>query len=244
MIKVAAAQIKNTKNTEDNLNKIISYIKKASAKNVDIVCFPEGSLIHNKNKNQIEKIPINNYINKIKNACKENKIHCIFGTASLDKNKLYNAAFFIDDQGKIIYRYYKNNLWKSERGKAINGKKNKVVNTKFGKVGIIICWDIAYPEYVKELGNKGAWLIFCPSYIKNYGRELESYLQIPYVRAFENSCVFVVADSANNECAKYSAICSPSRIHAKIKGKEGLITAELDKRRIMSLKNYYGLVKA
>src|SRR3989338_11508860 len=230
MIKVAAAQIKITKNTEDNLNKIISYIKKASAKNVDIVCFPEGSLIHNKNKNQIEKIPINNYINKIKNACKENKIHCIFGTASLDKNKLYNAAFFIDDQGKIIYRYYKNNLWKSERGKAINGKKNKVVNTKFGKVGIIICWDIAYPEYVKKLGNKGAWIIFCPSYVINYKRELESYETLPLARSFENSCYFVYCDAYARDTVKYSYICGPSRIYKKIRGKEGMIIADLDKR--------------
>lgn len=242
MVKIAAAQIKITKNTEENLRKIISYIKKASSRNADIVCFPEAALIHSKNKNQIKKIPIDHYINKIKNACKENKIHCIFGTALLEKNKLYNAAFFIDDAGKIMHKYHKKNLWRSEKRKQTNGNKNKIIDTKFGKIGIIICWDIAYPEYVKELGNKGAWIIFCPSYIKNYGRELESYLQIPYVRAFENSCCFVMCDSANKECARYSVICSPSKIHSKIKGKEGMIIAELDKRKIMGLKKYYGLV--
>src|SRR3989344_441908 len=110
MIKVAAAQIRVTKNTEENLDKILSYIKKAASKKIDIVCFPEASLIHSKNKHAIKKLPINNYINKIKNACKENKIHCIFGTALLEPNKLYNAAFFIDDKGRIIYKYYKKNL--------------------------------------------------------------------------------------------------------------------------------------
>src|SRR3989338_536174 len=243
MIKVAAAQIRVTKNTEENLDKILSYIKKAASKKVDIICFPEASLIHSKNKNYIKKIPINNFINKIKKECKENKIHCIFGTALSEKNKLYNTAFFIDDKGKIIYKYYKNNMWKSERGKAVNGKKNKVVNTKFGKIGMIICWDIAYPEYVKKLGNKGAWIIFCPSYVINYKRELESYEQLPLARSFENSCYFIYCDAYSRDTVKYSYICGPSRIYKKIRGKEGMIIADLDKRKIMFLKRYYGLVK-
>ena len=121
-------------------------------------------------------------------------------------------------------------------------KTNKIINTEFGKIGIIICWDIAYPEFVKNLSKKGVWLIFCPSYIKNYGRELESYLQIPYVRAFENSCYFVSVDSANKECAQYSVICSPSKIIRKIKNKEGLIVADLDRRKIVGLRRYYNLV--
>ena len=41
MVKVAAAQIKVTRSTEKNLNKIINCIRKTSSKNVDIVCFPE-----------------------------------------------------------------------------------------------------------------------------------------------------------------------------------------------------------
>lgn len=243
MIKVAAAQIKVTKNANDNLNKIISYIKKAASKNIDIICFPEASLIHSKNKNTIKKIPIKKYLEKIKKECKENKIHCIFGTALLENDKLYNMAFFIDDKGKIIYKYCKKNLWKSEIGKAIKGKKNEVVNTKFGKIGLIICWDIAYPEYVKELGNKGAWLIFCPSYVINYKRELESYEQLPLARSFENSAYFVYCDAYAKDTVKYSYICSPSKIISKIRNKEGMIVAELNKRKIMNLKKYYGLVK-
>ena len=244
MAKIGAAQIRVTKNTGENFNKIIFYIKKAASKNVDIVCFPEASLIHSKNKKAIKSISTNRYINKIKNACKENKIHCIFGTALLEKNKLYNAAFFIDDKGKVIYKYYKKNLWKSEKGEANNGKRNKVISTKFGKIGIIICWDIAYPEYVKELGKKGAWIIFCPSYVINYKRELESYETLPLARSFENSAYFVYCDAYAKDTVKYSYICGPSRIISRIRGKEGLITADLDKRKIMFLKRYYGLVKA
>ncbi len=242
MVKVAAAQITVTKSTEKNLNKIIEYIKKAASKKADIVCFPEASLIHSKNKNSIKEIPINKYLEKIKKACRENKIHCIFGSNILKNNKLYNSAFFIDDNGKLVYTYNKVNLFRNESNAVTVGKTNRIIKTKFGKIGIIICWDIAYPEYVKELAKNGAWIIFCPSYIKNYGRELESYLLLPYARAFENSAYFVSCDSANKECAQYSVICGPSKMYSEIKGKEGLIAADLDRRKINGVRKRYGLV--
>jgi predicted amidohydrolase len=242
MVKVAAAQITVTNNALKNLDKIIEFIEKAASKKVDIVCFSESCLIHSKNKNSIKKIPFKKYIDIIKKSCGENKIHCIFGTNLFEKGNVYNSAFFIDDKGTVIYRYNKVNLFRNEKGKVASGKTNKVVKTKFGKIGIIICWDITYPKYVKQLSRHGAWIVFCPSYIKNYGRELESYLQIPYVRAFENSCYFISCDSANKDCAQYSVICGPSKIYSKIIGKEGLIVADLDRRKIIGLRRYYGLV--
>lgn len=242
MVKVAAAQIPVTKDTIKNLNKIIEYIKKASSEKAKIVCFPETSLIHSKNKKTIKKIPLKNCLEKIKKECKENKIHCIFGTNFLKNSKIYNSAFFIDENGKIIYAYDKVNLWPKEKLRYSAGKTNRIIKTKFGNIGIIICWDVSYPEYVKELSRKGAYIIFCPSYIKNYGRELESYLGLPYSRAFESSCYFVSCDSANKECAQYSVICGPSKVYSEIKGKEGLIVADLDRRKINGIRKRYKLI--
>ena len=124
MVNVAAAQIKVTNNTLKNLNSIVKYIKKAALRKVDIVCFPETSLIHSKNKKTIKKTPVKKYLDEIKKACKENKIHCIFGTNILEKNKIYNSAFLIDDKGKVIYRYNKVNLWINERKEKFKGNKN------------------------------------------------------------------------------------------------------------------------
>jgi len=242
MVKVAAAQISVTRNTKKNLDKITEYIKKAAYKKVDIICFPETALVHSKNEKHIKNTPIKKYISIIRKSCEKNKLHCIFGTNFLARNKIYNSAFFINDKGKIIYRYDKVNLWINERKDRSNGRKNNVVKTKFGKIGIIICWDIAYPEYVKKLGKQGAWIIFCPSYVINYKRELGSYEQLPYARAFENSAYFVYVDAYAKDTVKYSYICSPSKIYSKIRDKEGLIAANLDHRKILGLRKRYRLV--
>src|SRR3989338_5589206 len=237
-MRVAAAQIQISSSAEKNTRKIISYIEKSARKKADLICFPESAMI--KRKKNIEDIYL--FLKKIKEACKENKIYCIFGSYFKENGRLYNGAFLINKNGKLIYRYKKINLFRNERKKTRMGFANKVINTEFGKLGIVICWDSAYPEYVKRLAKQGVWVIFCLSYIKNYGRELESYLQIPYVRAFENSCYFVDVDSANMDCARYSVICSPSKIIKTIKREEGLITADLDRRKIIGLRRYYRLV--
>ena len=101
---------------------------------------------------------------------------------------------------------------------------------------------MAYPEYVKKLGKQGAWIIFCPSYVINYKRELGSYEQIPYVRAFENCVYFVYCDAYAKDTVKYSYICGPSRIYSRIRNKEGMIVADLDRREIMGLRKHYRLV--
>jgi predicted amidohydrolase len=242
MVKVAAAQISVSNNPDKNLSKMLDYIVNASSKKVDIICFPETSMIKVKTKNKIEKIDFDKYLDAIKISCKQNKIHCIFGSNVLRGNRLYNSAFMINDKGKIIYTYDKVNLWINEKKTKSRGLKNNAVKTKFGKIGLIICWDIAFPEYVKKLGKQGAWIIFCPSYVVNYKRELGSYEQLPYARAFENSAYFVYVDAYAKDTIKYSYICGPSRIYSKIRGKEGMIIAELDHRKILGLRRRYRLV--
>lgn len=241
MVIVAAAQIKVVKNTDKNLGIIIKYIKKAAKKKVDIICFPESSLVNTNNKNHIKKINIQNCFKKIKEACRENKINTIIGTNYLKKNKLYNLAIYINAEGKIQYQYDKINLWKSEKNKT-KGKKNYTIETKFGKIAIIICWDIAFPEYVKKLSKQGAYIIFCPSYVFNYKRELESYEKIPFVRAFENSSYIIYVDAYTPKTVKYSCICSPSKVLKQIRNREGMIIAKLDMGRIKKLRRYYHLV--
>ncbi len=244
MVIVAAAQIPVTNDYSKNLNTILSYIKKAAKKQVDIICFPETSLVYTHNKKQLQKIDFPSLLNKIKNACRENRIHCIFSTYVLDKNKIHNRAFLIDDLGKVIFSYDKINLWLGEKRKRIvQGKKNKIINTKFGKIGIIICWDIAHQNFVQDLAKQGAWVIFCPSYLTDYDREVDSYLQIPYVRAFENSCGIVFVDAFSKKTLAYSCICTPDKMHAEIRKKEGMILAKLDKKKIEKIRKHYKLIK-
>jgi len=239
---VAAAQIHVHDDSAKNLKTMLRYLKKAASRKINIVCFPETSLIHD-TKGKITAEECNSLIKKISYSCKQHRISCIFSTHYFEKNKIYNRAFFIDDLGTIAGTYDKMNLWKNENQKISPGQKSSIITTKFGKIGIIICWDMAFPGFVQKIARQGAWIVFCPSYLRSYNREADSYLSMPYARAFENSCAIVFTDAANKNTLAYSCICTPDRMHVEIRKKEGMIHAILDRKKIEKIRKHYNLIK-
>ncbi|MFQ5963741.1 MAG: carbon-nitrogen hydrolase family protein [Candidatus Scalinduaceae bacterium] len=238
MVRVAVAQIKVVKDVENNLQQILKFIDKASNKRADIVCFPETCL----SSDSENVLDISNQIEEICEKCCNESIYCIFGTYIRKRNKIYNTAFLIDSSGSVLYKYKKVNLWKSELKNVSPGKINKVVETDFGKIGIITCWDFAFPEFVKSLSKKGAKIIFCPSYLVDYERDKELLRNIPLVRAFENMSYFISCDAFTDKTLSESYICHPLRTLKAIKKREGIMFEDLNVKEIDSLRKYYDLL--
>jgi len=235
MPKVAVAQIEVFDELNKNVKKVINFIEQASLKNADIVCFPESCLGE-------DSINIDcKQIQSILKKCKEKRIYCIFGAHIKDDSKIFNSAILVDRLGKIKYIYKKVNLFPSlDLRQTSSGKNNKVVETDFGKIGIIICWDFAFPEYVKKLSKSGAQIIFCPSYLLNDAKiSKDVFRSYPLTRAFENLAYFVSCDAFTDEVLSESYICSPLKVLNKIKNREGIIFADLNLGEITKLRKRY-----
>lgn len=142
------------------------------------------------------------------NIAKKYKTHIVCGSViKKTENKYFNTSFLINDKGKIILEYRKNNLWHPERRYITPGNQIQVVQTSIGKIGIIICWDLAFPEISQRLAKQRVDIICCPSYWTHYdGRMLtEKYgisSEISMVntlcpaRAIENEALFIYANGA------------------------------------------------
>lgn len=82
---------------------------------------------------------------------------------------LYNTAAVIDDEGNYLGKYRKHHIphlypgfWEKFYFKPGNGGY-PVFNTRFGKIGVYICYDRHFPEGARELGLNGAEIVFNPS---------------------------------------------------------------------------------
>lgn len=75
----------------------------------------------------------------------------------------YNSSVFIDRGGNLMGTYDKQHLWALERFYFRSGSECPVFDTDFGRVGVMICYDMGYPEVARMLALQGADLVVCPS---------------------------------------------------------------------------------
>ena len=91
-------------------------------------------------------------------------MHLIFSIHEQTGNGLYNTAYVIDDRGEIAGKYRKVQITYSELSAGmIPGEDIRCIDTKFGRIGIVTCWDAWFPETARELYRQGAKILFHPS---------------------------------------------------------------------------------
>jgi len=227
---------------KDNLLKIKKYIRLAAKKNSDIICFPE-SCLHKK-----EVLRLNDgIIKEIQEECKNNSIWCIITEDIIIKKRPYNTAILINRNGEIKGKYKKIHIYDEE---VMAGKKVKVFKTDFARIGIVICWDLAFPELFRKMKEKKAEIVFCPAQwcyeekaydTKHKEREINLLKALVSARAFEN--VFFVALCNplvdRKDQVSYSAIASPTKIIKETIDSERLIVAKLNLEEIKRIENIY-----
>ena len=239
---IALAQIKYYDiSRQNNLEKIKRYIKLAKKKKADIICFPESCI----SKNALEKE--HKFIRQIREECRKNSIWCIVTEDVYKGGKLYNSAFLIDRSGKIKGDYKKIHLY----GDKVNaGKKIRVFKTDFGKIGLAICWDLAFSELFKKLKRRGAEIVFCPAQWwydakaheeRHEARELKILESLLMSRAYENVYFMALCNPVMDSKFQisYTAIASPTRILKKIVRREGIITAKINLNQIKKIEKIY-----
>ena len=94
---------------------------------------------------------------------KKHNIHIVVGLVERDGELIYNVAVLIGPDGRIIGKYRKVCLPRSEVEAGLApGKDYPVFETRFGKVGMMVCYDGFFPEVARELSNRGAEVICWP----------------------------------------------------------------------------------
>lgn len=149
------------------------------------------------------------YLQKYQGLAKELKICIVPGTiVEAEGESLQNIAYFISSDGEISGRYQKKNLWHPERRHLVSSahEPHEAFDTPLGRVGLLICWDLAFPEAFRELIADGAKIICVPTFWSMRDVSDEGYALNPdgeamflnstvVTRAFENTCAIVFVNA-------------------------------------------------
>ncbi|EME41227.1 hypothetical protein DOTSEDRAFT_73596 [Dothistroma septosporum NZE10] len=220
---------------ERNYNVAADFIRAAAKQGAELAVLPEYHLLNwipNDPKFKEKCSQWKTYLDKYIALAKENNICIVPGTIvelhdeGTDDERLLNVAYFISNDGTIAGKYVKKNLWGSIERLHLTSSSDDphpVFDTPLGKVGMLICWDLAFPEAFREMIANGAKMIIIPTFWTlsdcskaglainpvSEGLFLDSMLT---ARCFENTCAIVFANAGGPPGKGYaglSQICVP-----------------------------------
>ncbi len=177
----------------DNVRRGIAMYQEAVEKGADCIIFPElwtcGYYLETPDfQAAAEKSP-----EILKMFCslakKDHKV--IILPEPINRNgSLYIGLYVIENDGSVVFEYHKSFLWGREQNYFVHGsRKYEPVETSVGRLGLLICYDIEFPEPSRILALKGAQLIIVPS-VWSIPALNRWDIQLP-ARALDNT-VFVV----------------------------------------------------
>ncbi|MGB7157005.1 MAG: carbon-nitrogen hydrolase family protein [Tepidisphaeraceae bacterium] len=153
------------KSAQENLEQFAKWIDDAGKNKADIVCLPEAMTLIGRGGDYLaatEPIPgpSTEFLGKV---AARNNAYLVAGLLERDGKGAYNTSVLIDRDGKLLGKYRKVCLPTSEyNGGLAPGDAYPVFDTDFGRIGMMICWDVSYPEVARELAAAGAEMILMP----------------------------------------------------------------------------------
>jgi len=140
-------------------------IEEAAGKNADLVVLPElltcKGVTHDY-ASVAEPVPgpTTEYFGAL---AKKHDCYIVVGLPERSGHLVYNVAALMGPDGKLVGKYRKVTLPREEIQRGISpGKDYPVFQTRFGKVGMMICYDVFFPEVARELAMNGAEVIALP----------------------------------------------------------------------------------
>ena len=198
MIKLGVVQTTSYSSNQNGISKISEILKKLGKQETEIVCLPEQWLKNNEIKNfDLE-------FSDFKKIAKEFSMTIIPGAFyDISKKKASIIAPIIGPDGEIIGKQEKIHPFDYERDTVKPGREAKVFNTAC-KFGVIICYDMVFPNVANIMTKKGAEVLFSPSRIVKRGiKPWQMYVQ---VRSLENRIPILAANVENQRFGGSSII--------------------------------------
>lgn len=233
-MKAALAQIYSVKgDPKANLDKMSSVVKEASAKGADLVCFSELFYCgYDISKEELEALAIHvdgPELANVRAMAADAGIHVLVCYPERDKENglVYISASLIDDAGKILLNHRKTYRWGDEKDKVSGGSGYQVCDTKFGKIGVLICYEIEFPEPARILTLQGSELILTTSaftFVENMPKYLSAL-------AIQNQCYVLSANDVREEAPCRGASCvvdQYGRVVDILGDKEGVLYCDID----------------
>jgi len=143
---------------------IADTLSAAAATGADLAVFPEV-FVPGYNADPLEAQPMDGeWVQRLSDLARRSGVALVTGIAERDGTAVYNTAVAIGADGQILAKFRKIQLW-AERESRIFEPGNDYVTFEFAgrTIGLLICYDVEFPEHVRALTRQGADLVLVPT---------------------------------------------------------------------------------
>ncbi len=237
---------------EESLRWAAERIAEAGREGCGLVCLPEAfatSLSLPELKKFAEPIP-GPISDTLAQQARASATHVVAGIVERDGGRIYSSAVLIDDAGTIVDVYRRAHTFSLESRFLDRGELPRVNATRAGRIGLIVGYDVNFPEVCRLLFRQHVEILACPAQLLAVFRKPVRYMVV--TRAAENCCYVLYASSAGANTLAGLAYMGNSlivrnpvglrpygldyqeeqEVLAEAGGEEGLICADLDVGRL------------
>src|SRR3712207_4675431 len=159
-LNVVLAQLNpRLRQTEANLETMGKIV--AEHPGADLVVFPELFLngYTTTGLRDLAAHPEGPEVGRVADLARENSAAVIFGAPERFGGGYANSALYVSGEGRLAGTYRKTHLFGAERDAFVPGGELLVVDAGGYKVGLMICFDVEFPEVARSLARAGADLL-------------------------------------------------------------------------------------
>lgn len=251
--RIALVQMKSSLNKEQNLAYSLELINEAAKDRARLICFPEFQMAYSPPEQKPEALhkiaeKINgNFVSTLSYSAKQNKINVIatiyeISNTNKQNHKVFDTAIIINDLGKLKSVYRKVHLYDAlgfkESKKLVAGSIiERPTRTSVGNLGLLICYDMRFPEISRILTVNGASILASPSAWVAGFMKLEHWEIMVKARAIENGVYLIAPNQVGNIYCGHSMVIDPfGSTLVDMGNREGIEIIDIDSSKIDTIR--------
>ena len=257
MSRIALAQITSATDKAKNLKLAQELVREAKSKGARAIAFPEFLMAYSPSSQSAEELvrvaesAEGPFARTLCEAASNNHIDVLATIYEISNvpHRVYDTAIWINGNGKPAAVYRKLHLYDAlgfkESDKFLAGDEvTAPVKSDIGQCGMLICYDLRFPELARILTLMGANVLLAPSGWVQGEKKIEHWHTMVRARALENGCYVIAPDQVENIYIGHSLVVDPfGNIVLDMKKHEGLSLVELDLTLVAETREKLPLLK-
>ncbi len=228
-----------------NLARVVDIISKRR-EGTDLVVFPEATLTGFPTRDNVRDVAETldgPSLSAVRDAARRARVAAAVGLAERDGDRFYNTTVLIDEHGEIALRYRKTHLWATDVGVFHPGDRFEVCEFKGMTVGIVICYDIEFPETARAVAALGADLLIVTN--GNMDPFGPVHRRAIVARAMENQMFAALVNRVgggddNLTFPGESALVSPfGDVISELHGEDAVLPVTVDRKLLADSREHY-----